>query len=490
MDAHRWRNISKARNAYLSNLLVIDAYPIEAFFEVAARCNLRCQMCAINFDVRYRGRGERPPFFTPELFARLKPIFPTLHRGFLFGLGEPTLNPHLIEFVDELSRNGAEVCFNTNATLMTQQRADEIAKAGAARVTVSIDGASAGTYESIRHGAAFEQVVAGIRALVSARERFGNPEVDLSFVAMASNIHELPALLELASSWGASAVHVEPLLGQVGSTELDEHYERENLGTVDPSEVAAHLRDAAAIALDRRVLLASRLFSAKEYEYMSEVSRQSEAAFSCSEPWASIWVTSSGEVRTCCINDTSFGNLYQASFEEIWNGNRFRAFRAQHAKQQVATGCANCVRNGRVRSSTFFRPTQAVTYKPYFVAVPKPAIDDPVSLSAPAAGATSIGTILVAGALAPGAHASMFELMLGYTPVANLGEATFSNNTQFRMRLNLPYLTEGAHVMWVRKAGDSSAGWSYRDFFFWRPGASTHPQGGDHTQAMNGREHR
>jgi MoaA/NifB/PqqE/SkfB family radical SAM enzyme len=230
MDSPRWLNISRARDAYLTKSVDTRAYPVEAFFEVASRCNLRCQMCAINFDTRYRGRGERPPFFSPDLFARLRPIFPTLHRGFLFGLGEPTLNPHLVDYIVELSSHGVEVCFNTNATLIKPDKADEIAVAGATRVTVSIDGATAETYEAIRQGASFDDVVAGIRALVSARERFGRPEVDLSFVAMASNIHELPRLIELAADLGTTAVHVEPLLAQSGSPDLDNHYARENLG--------------------------------------------------------------------------------------------------------------------------------------------------------------------------------------------------------------------------------------------------------------------
>jgi hypothetical protein len=34
--------------------------------------------------------------------------------------------------------------------------------------------------------------------------------------------------------------------------------------------------------------------------------------------------------------------------------------------------------------------------------------------------------------------------------------------------LSLPYLTEGAHVLWIRRAGDWSNGWAHRDFYFWR----------------------
>src|SRR5207244_9329593 len=194
MDRRRWTNVSAARAHYEGRDVISADAPIEAFLEVAARCNLRCQMCAISYDVAARIKDNRPPYSEPDLFARLRPIFPSLVRAYLFGLGEPTLNQHLVDYIAELSSAGVEVWFNTNATLIDQEKADAIARAGASKITVSIDGATAPTYETIRRGAKFEAVVRGIRALAAAKL-----EVNLSFVAMASNIHELPAMVELCA---------------------------------------------------------------------------------------------------------------------------------------------------------------------------------------------------------------------------------------------------------------------------------------------------
>src|SRR5438045_8797304 len=127
MDQRRWSNISSARSAYDAAANTINSWPIEAFFEIAARCNLRCQMCAINYDSRYQPRSGRPPFFEPELFARLRPIFPSLLRAYLFGLGEPTLNRHLVDYIRELSAAGVEAWFNPHATPHDSKQAEEIA---------------------------------------------------------------------------------------------------------------------------------------------------------------------------------------------------------------------------------------------------------------------------------------------------------------------------------------------------------------------------
>jgi MoaA/NifB/PqqE/SkfB family radical SAM enzyme len=92
MNEARWANIARSRESYTTGNTWANGRPLEAFFEISARCNLRCQMCAINYDERYKPSAHRRAFFEPDLFAKLRPIFPTLYRASLFGLGEPMLN--------------------------------------------------------------------------------------------------------------------------------------------------------------------------------------------------------------------------------------------------------------------------------------------------------------------------------------------------------------------------------------------------------------
>ena len=170
MDHTRWNNLLAVREAYDAGSPMTGESPLEAFLEVAARCNLHCQMCAINYDSRYLPGSKRPPFLTPELFSRLEPIFPRLVRAYLFGLGEPLLNRNLVDYVRALSRYGVDVWFNTNGTLIDERKAEDLAEAGAGAITVSIDGATKETYERIRVGSRYEAVLGGIRALVRGPE--------------------------------------------------------------------------------------------------------------------------------------------------------------------------------------------------------------------------------------------------------------------------------------------------------------------------------
>jgi MoaA/NifB/PqqE/SkfB family radical SAM enzyme len=470
MDPVRWRNITRNRLAYQAGSPDAGDAPIQAFFEVSARCNLRCTMCAINYDTRYRSSSGRPPYLTPDLFARLRPIFPSLHRAFLFGLGEPLLNPHLVDYIAELSDHGVEVAFTTNATLIDEEKADEIARAGVSRVTVSIDGARAETYDAIRVGATFDRVMRGIRALAEAGRRYGTHTVSFSFVAMKSNLDDIPLLVDLCAEVGATGVHVEPLLAQVGKTELDEHYERENLGLVDAAVVRETFDAAAERAVSHGVRFSSLFTSVRDhFDYVKRVSSLNDG-WLCGAPWSMIWVTSAGEVRTCCLNDTSFGNLYEQTFDEIWNGAFYRCFREQHARHEIATGCSNCLKNGRVQGSEFLFPTQPVTNRPYFDQLPAASPSDDVILHWPVHGATVGQPLHIEGILRNGVDPLEIDVMIDRTPLANLNDTGLFAGDEFVLEVPVGSLTEGAHVLWMRDANGRA--FAHRELHFWRPGAN------------------
>src|SRR5436309_8757450 len=117
--------------------------------EPVGQCNLRCQMCPIQF--RRDGPPYGPPAFMDfELFARLLDEFPDLEELRLQGLGEPMMHPRFFEMVALAAGRGIKVGTNTNLTLLTARRAELCVTSGLAELHASIDGATAETYERIR----------------------------------------------------------------------------------------------------------------------------------------------------------------------------------------------------------------------------------------------------------------------------------------------------------------------------------------------------
>lgn len=520
MDSNRWSNVTRLRRDYEKGAERLSGLPLEAFIEVSARCNLRCPMCAIGFDDRYQVKQGRPDMLSPELFAELRPLFPTLLRAHLYGLGEPLLNPHLTEFVRELSAAGVHTRTTSNGTLIDGERAEALAAAGLERISLSIDGATPATYEAIRRGARFSSVRRALVALAEARRRHGLPQVTVNFVAMASNLEELPRLVDLVGEAGVEEMNVEPLYDWGGSEpELGLFYERENLarleGRCDPGAI---LGEARRLAEEAGISFSSRLLTdGGSWDYRQRIAEGTSPRWVCSEPYTTLSVTTAGEVRVCCLNDTCFGCLSgnghhpaaggsddrgkHRGIEAIWNGPELARFRRSHlhhhqldrdrvggdrpsgqgsAVREASAqppGCGSCFANGRMRHSPFLAAVEAVSYRP-LLAVPEPPAPAGYSLDGPHDGEVVTDPLVVTGRLPRrmalrGERAigslSQVEVLIDRTPAITLGQ-TVRFYRRFVLQFSVPYLSEGAHILSLRIAGhDAAPGWSRRTVHFHRP---------------------
>lgn len=474
MDDRRWRSIRRCREAYLGGSTAVDGYPQEAYLEIAARCNLRCVMCPLTYDPTHQPGGGRPALFTPELFARLRPLFPTLVRAYLFGLGEPLLNRHLGDYVRELAGCGVEVVFTTNATLIDDRRAEELALAGAARVSVSADGATAATYEAIRHRGRFADLRRGLDALGRARHRHGRPHLTVNFVAMASNLAELPAMARLCGEVGAAELNVEPLFDwSAASPELGAVYRRESLANLPPGRVAELLAEAEAAAAEAGVAL-RRPEVSPPAPGGGNGSAPAAPLRPCSEPWSTVSITAAGDVATCCLNGTSFGNLHRNGFDEIWNGIAYRDFRRRHLDGAEAPGCAPCCANGRQRLSPWFAAVAPASARALLDA-PEPSPPPAAPwLDRPLDGETVTDPLVVSGRLKSWDPRRLLggfglpRLQLDGDGLPALAGAVIDGD-RFVATVRAPYLSEGAHALSLARGGHRGPGWSRRTVHYRRP---------------------
>src|SRR3954449_5629422 len=151
-------------------------------------------MCLVSYRPRL---GRRSAAFSLERFQQLLQELPDLERITLQGLGEPLLCPDLLPMVELARERGIDVGFNTNGMLLTQPVAERLVAAGVSWLHVSLDGATPATYEHIREGADFARVCDNLQGLLAVRRAAGSsrPWIQVVFVAMQQNVHELPALV-------------------------------------------------------------------------------------------------------------------------------------------------------------------------------------------------------------------------------------------------------------------------------------------------------
>jgi radical SAM protein with 4Fe4S-binding SPASM domain len=70
----------------------------------------------------------------------------------------------------------------------------------------------------------------------------------------------------------------------------------------------------------------------------------------CLRPWTTAYVTANGNCLPCCISpfattdydSLQMGNLFEQPFEEIWNGERYRAWRAALMSDAPPLACQGC----------------------------------------------------------------------------------------------------------------------------------------------------
>lgn len=103
--------------------------------------------------------------------------------------GEPLLNPDIFKMIRKAKKLGFRVMTSTNATLLRQERVDELIDSGLDILTISLDGISAEVYEKIRRGGKFSLVMSNIHDFLMAKgER--PPFTIIQMIVMKENEHQ------------------------------------------------------------------------------------------------------------------------------------------------------------------------------------------------------------------------------------------------------------------------------------------------------------
>ena len=169
------------------------------FWEVTKGCNLRCIHC------RATATELSSPLDLPtakalnlieEIAAYASPIL-------VLSGGEPLYRADIFQLAKFGTSKGLRVALATNGTQVTAEVARKIVDAGIKRVSISLDGSNAQTHDTFRGiPGAFDAAVRGLRNL----QELGM-SVQINTTIARHNAHELPAVLDLARSLGADALH-------------------------------------------------------------------------------------------------------------------------------------------------------------------------------------------------------------------------------------------------------------------------------------------
>ncbi len=316
--------------------------------EPVGQCNLRCQMCSIQF------RQDGPPFGPPafmdfERYTRTIDQFIGLQELHLQGLGEPMMHPRFFEMVEYAVAKGIKVSTNSNLTLLNERRAERCVTSGLDCVHVSIDGATAETYEHIRVRAHFERVLANLERLNKIRERRDSrlPHIRLVMVIMRQNLAELPALVRLAARYEIGSIFVQHLCHDFGESSLPVHYrpmrdfvQSQTLLEEEPERVDFYFAEAREVARELHIELRLPRTRLKMHAPGTPGPQR------CDWPWKGAYLSYQGYAMPCCMVSTpdrvNLGRVGEQSVAQIWNGERYEQFRSQLSSEEAPEVCQSC----------------------------------------------------------------------------------------------------------------------------------------------------
>ena len=267
-------------------------FPTTFIIETALACNLKCPECAIGggmIDSRNKG------YLTFDRFKiiadKIKPYAKYLYMHLW---GEPMLNKNIIKMI----RYAAEFTstnISTNATILTEEKIEELILSGVKNIIVSIDGTSQEVYEKYRVGGKAAVALKNLELLAYYNKKhLHKVNIIPQFIVFKHNQHEIESFKNICKS-----------------LELTPYFKSPYIRTQDSKLSYSDFKEY------RRL----------DYPDMKSLK---EAMSECINPRNVFSINIDGSTIICCHDynsQTSFGNIFEHDVAEIWNSPSYRKFR-------------------------------------------------------------------------------------------------------------------------------------------------------------------
>lgn len=306
-------------------------YPRAIELEVTTRCNLRCTICEHTYW------DEDGQDLTYDQFRHIVDQFPDLAWIGITGIGEQFLNRDFMRMLGYLKARGVFVEFFNGAHMLTEERSRSLVEMGVDKIWISMEGATAETYERARVGASFQKVVSNITNLfrIKKQQESAVPEVWFHYIITTENIAETPDFVDLVADMSSESRNYATLIfwtSLLHFPEVEEMYVRE----IAPEVKAEVERRAAARGI---------------YSNWNQNTTALKSVRNCTR-WTEPFILASGHVQPCCaINEanrrpyqreTAFANLLEEDFRDVWYSGRYQEFLETIRQGQLPRPCKHC----------------------------------------------------------------------------------------------------------------------------------------------------
>jgi radical SAM protein with 4Fe4S-binding SPASM domain len=234
-------------------------------------------------------------------------------------------------------------------TVLTPAHAAACVASGLHTMHVSLDGATAESYETIRVRARLDKVLRNLRRLMDAKAAAASelPHIALVAVAMRLNLDQLPGLVRLASAEGVESLSVQHLCHDFGEASLPERYrpmrefiDEQSLLREEKSRVDSVFAETRSEA--ERLGITLRLPRLVPRVHPPDLPGRQR----CDWPWRGAYISYDGKAMPCCMVSTpdriNFGDIASQGVARVWNNDAYQDFRERLSSATPPAVCSSC----------------------------------------------------------------------------------------------------------------------------------------------------
>lgn len=292
--------IKLAARIFLEELRECEKFPKYIVLENTNICNARCVMC--NYAKHMEENKINSQIMGMDLFEyiieQIVPYADWIEMVTVAG-AEALLDKSVESKIKRLKDIGIKrIQLSTNAAILTRERTKSLLESGLNDLRISIDSIHKGSYESIRKGLKFEEVIKNTEDAIKIRnEEFPDVPIRIRAVELDENKNERDEWLEF---WNK----------RLSSNDI-----------------------------------------ARFYPYNATVAGESseiEVEWPCISPFSTLVINVEGIACLCCADFfgeiMQLGDLKENSITEIWRGEQLQKVRKLHleGKRNQISICRNC----------------------------------------------------------------------------------------------------------------------------------------------------
>jgi pyrroloquinoline quinone biosynthesis protein E len=309
----------------------VDYLPIKLDIENVSRCNYRCTMCQVSDWPKMTRAGD----MSLADFKQITDSQVGLIEIKLQGMGEPLLAARpFFDMVRYARSRDLWVRSTTNGSLLhLKENYKHLVDTDICEIQVSIDGATAPTYEAIRRGGKFKRVAANCEKLNSYARDAGRHRTRMWVVVQKTNFHEMGLFPELAARLGFSRLSLSLDLNDWGQDRWRASNDQADMQrSFDPAYARDLVERGRSLGVDVTFWFIDQKYDPRDKTKL------------CPWPFERAYISSDMRVVPCCmVANPAIADLGDArDLTAVWTGSAMREFRRAHLEGRIPDFCRSC----------------------------------------------------------------------------------------------------------------------------------------------------